>query len=219
MKAILGDFGGTVHRYKFFNAGRSDTGEAAGEPAGLSSPSGDTYNIAGIVPGADHPEQEVIVSGHYDFTDAAHAAAWDSSEGHAEVIRIAKLMTDYRRATGTRPAVTVKFMPWAAEESGTYGSQDYVTNYVATRLDAPAFGGKRALTVSVTTTRAAKVTISVFRGAARRAVRKLTRSTTPNRLLKVRFAPRKLERGLYRIVIAAAGGGATQSATLYSTKY
>src|SRR5205085_1468654 len=80
---------------------------------------GDTTNNAGIVPGADHPEQEIIVSGHYDFTDAGPAAAWDSSEGHTEVIRIAKIMTDYWRATGTRPAVTVKFMPWSAEESGT----------------------------------------------------------------------------------------------------
>jgi hypothetical protein len=126
MKEILKDFGGTVHRYQFENPGRSDTGGAAGEPGGLSSPGGTTFNIAGIVPGADHPEQEVIVSGHWDFTDAAPAAAWDSSEGHAEVIRIAKIMTDYWRATGTRPAVTVKFMPWAAEESGTYGSLDYV---------------------------------------------------------------------------------------------
>ena len=133
MKEILKDFGGTVHRYEFENPGRSDVEGAAGEPGGLSSPGGQTFNIAGIVPGADHPEQEVIVSGHWDFTDAAHAAAWDSSEGHAEVMRMAKIMTDYWRATGTRPAVTVKFMPWAAEESGTYGSLDYVENYVAGR--------------------------------------------------------------------------------------
>jgi hypothetical protein len=136
MKDILKDFGGVVHRYKFTNPGRTDVGFATGEPAGLSSVGGDTYNIAGVVPGADHPEQEVIVSGHWDFTDAAHAAAWDSSEGHAEVIRIAKLMTDYWRATNTRPAVTVRFMPWAAEESGSYGSQDYATNYVANEKDA-----------------------------------------------------------------------------------
>jgi Zn-dependent M28 family amino/carboxypeptidase len=130
MNALLKDFGGTVHRYEFENPGRSDTGGAAGEPGGLSSPGGKTFNIAGVVPGADHPEQEIIVSGHWDFTDAAHAAAWDSSEGHAEVIRMAKIMTDYWRATGTRPSATVKFMPWAAEESGTYGSLDYVQRHI-----------------------------------------------------------------------------------------
>ena len=143
MKSILKDFGGTVHRYHFVNPGRADspTEGTTYEPAGLSSPGGDTYNIAGIVPGADHPDQEIIVSGHYDFTDAAPNAAWDSSEGHAEVIRIAKLMTDYWRKTGTRPAVTVKFMPWAAEESGTYGSQDYVNNYIADEDDANRIRG------------------------------------------------------------------------------
>ena len=130
MKAILGDFGVVVRRYEFENPGRSDVGGAAGEPGGLSSPGGRSYNIAGIVPGADSPNEEVIVSGHYDFTDAAHAAAWDSSEGHAEVIRMAKIMADYWRATGTRPSATVKFMPWAAEESGTFGSEDYVNNHV-----------------------------------------------------------------------------------------
>jgi hypothetical protein len=130
MNELLKDFGGTVHRYEFVNPGRSDVDGAAGEPGGLSSPGGVTYNIAGVVPGADNPEEEVIVSGHWDFTDAAHAAAWDSQEGHAEVIRIAKIMTDYWRATGTRPSATVKFMPWAAEESGTYGSQDYVERHI-----------------------------------------------------------------------------------------
>ena len=130
MRDMLKDFGGTVHRYEFENPGRSDTGGAAGEPGGLSSPGGKTFNIAGVIAGADHPEQEIIVSGHWDFTDAAHAAAWDSSEGHAEVIRMAKIMTDYWRATGTRPSATVKFMPWAAEESGTFGSLDYVTRHI-----------------------------------------------------------------------------------------
>jgi peptidase M28-like protein/PKD domain-containing protein len=139
MKAILKDFGGTVHRYKFDNPGSG--GAPIGLPAGLSSQPGVAYNIAGVVPGADHPEEEIIVSGHYDFTDAAPAAAWDSSEGHAEVIRIAKIMTDYWRATGTRPSATVRFMPWAAEESGTYGSKDYVTNYVADEKDAQRIRG------------------------------------------------------------------------------
>jgi PKD repeat protein len=128
MKDMLKDFGGTVHRYEFFNPGSGGT--PVGAPAGLSTPEGITYNIAAVVPGADHPEQEVIVSGHWDFTDAAPAAAWDSSEGHAEVMRMAKIMTDYWRATGTRPSATVKFAPWGAEESGTYGSRDYVERHI-----------------------------------------------------------------------------------------
>jgi hypothetical protein len=130
MRELLKDVGGTVHRYEFTNPGRSDTGGNAPEPGGLSSPGGQTFNIAGIVPGADNPGEEVIVSGHWDFTDAAPAAAWDSAEGHTEVIRAAKIMVDYWKRTGTRPSATVKFMPWAAEESGTYGSADYVAKHI-----------------------------------------------------------------------------------------
>jgi hypothetical protein len=130
MKEMLKDFGVVVHRYQFENPGSGGT--PVGAPAGLSTPAGTTYNIGAVIPGSDHPEQEIIVSGHWDFTDAAPAAAWDSSEGHAEVMRMAKIMSDYWRATGTRPSATVKFMPWGAEESGTYGSLDYATRHIVT---------------------------------------------------------------------------------------
>jgi PKD repeat protein len=118
MKDILGDFGVTLHRYEFDNPGSSNT------------QSGKAYNPAAVVPGAEHPDETVLVSGHFDQTNDGPASAWDSAEGHAQVIRVAKLMADYWKATGTRPAVTVKFVPWDAEESGTLGSLDYATNNV-----------------------------------------------------------------------------------------
>lgn len=124
MEEILGDFGVTVRRYEFESPGSGSRGlflDAAG---------GRAFNISATVPGADHPEESVLVSGHYDFTDSGPAAAWDSSEGHASVIRIAKIMADYWRATGTRPSATVKFIPWDSEESGTFGSLDYVQNNI-----------------------------------------------------------------------------------------
>ena len=87
------------------------------------------------------------------------------------------------------------------------------------RLDTPAFGGKRSVTASVTTTKAAKVTVSVFRGKGKKAARKVTKTTSPNRLLKVKVTPKKLKRGEYRIVISATADGKTQSTTLYAVKY
>ena len=126
MKEILGDFGVVVHRYPFISPGRG----TPGEPAGGSAAGGQAYNISATVPGAEHPEQSVLVSGHYDFTDSGPAAAWDSSEGHATVVRIAAIMADYWRKTGTRPSATVKFIPWDSEESGTFGSIDYVQNNI-----------------------------------------------------------------------------------------
>ena len=118
MRDILGDFGVTFHRYRFENPGSSNT------------QSGAAYNPAAIVPGATHPEETVIIGAHYDQTNDGPASAWDSQEGHAQVIRVAKLMADYWRSTGSRPAVTVKFIPWDGEESGTLGSADYADNNI-----------------------------------------------------------------------------------------
>ncbi|MDQ3435054.1 MAG: M28 family peptidase, partial [Actinomycetota bacterium] len=118
MKEILGPFGVTVKRYKFSSPGSGNT------------KSGDSYNVAAVVPGADHPEDTVIVSGHYDQTTEGPASSWDSAEGHAQVIRMAKIMADYWRATGTRPSATIKFAPWDQEESGLLGSTDYVENNI-----------------------------------------------------------------------------------------
>ncbi|MDP9403877.1 MAG: M28 family peptidase [Actinomycetota bacterium] len=118
MRDILGEFGVAIHRYRFFNPGSDNT------------QSGVAINTAAVVPGFDHPDETVIVSGHFDQTNDGPASAWDSAEGHAQVIRIAKIMADYWRATGTRPSATVKFVPWDAEESGTLGSADYVSHNV-----------------------------------------------------------------------------------------
>lgn len=121
MRPLVKPLGGAVRGYKFFSEGN-------GIPDGgaLSSPPGDTFNLQATIPGSVHPEQMVIVSGHYDQTDSGPASAWDSAEGHATVIRIAKIMMDYWRKTGTRPAVSVKFSAWAAEEAGTFGSQAFI---------------------------------------------------------------------------------------------
>jgi PKD repeat protein len=118
MQHILGPFGVTIKRYGFQSPGSSNTR------------SGRSANIAAVVPGADHPDQTVLVSGHYDQTTEGPASAWDSAEGHAEVIRMAKIMADYWRRTGTRPSATIKFIPWDQEESGLLGSQDYVSNNI-----------------------------------------------------------------------------------------
>ncbi|MGH9195817.1 MAG: M28 family peptidase, partial [Acidimicrobiia bacterium] len=124
MASVVAPFGGAVHAYRFENVG----GEIP--PYVFATPSGDAYNLQAIIPGAVHPEEMVIVSGHYDQTDSGPGSAWDSAEGHATVFRIAKLMTDYWRKTGTQPAVSVKFTAWAGEESGTNGSQAYIRDNV-----------------------------------------------------------------------------------------
>ncbi|MEA2517461.1 MAG: carboxypeptidase [Actinomycetota bacterium] len=121
MGPLVKPFGGVVHSYKFHSAG---SGTPDGAP--LNSPEGDTYNLQAIIPGDTHPEQMVVVSGHYDQTDSGPASAWDSAEGHATVFRIAKIMTDYWKKTGTRPDASVKFTAWSAEEAGSFGSEAFI---------------------------------------------------------------------------------------------
>ncbi|HUR50078.1 MAG TPA: M28 family peptidase, partial [Acidimicrobiales bacterium] len=118
MRDILGDFGVTIRRYEFENPGGDDT------------LAGRAINVAAVVPGADHPDETIIIGAHYDQTTGGPASTWDSAEGHAQVIRVAKIMADYWRATGTRPSATVKFIPWDGEETGTLGSLDYAQNNV-----------------------------------------------------------------------------------------
>ena len=131
MQDILGDFGVTFRRYEFNNPTDTEAGNAFGPPLLSSNTQGGrSVNPAAIVPGAEHPDETIVIGAHYDKTNDAPAAAWDSQEGHAQVIRVAKLMADYWRKTGTRPAATVKFIPWDAEESGTLGSADYAENVI-----------------------------------------------------------------------------------------
>jgi PKD repeat protein len=113
MRDILGDFGMTFRRYEFTHSG------------GTNTSGGTAINPAAVVPGVDHPEEEVVIGAHYDKTTEGPASTWDSQEGHAQMIRVAKIMADYWNATGTRPSATVKFIPWDGEESGTFGSADY----------------------------------------------------------------------------------------------
>ena len=112
MLEVLKDFNPTFHEYDFEHT------EGVGR------------NPAIVVAGADHPDEHIIIGSHYDQTTTGPASLWDSQEGHAEMIRVAKLMADYWKATGTRPSATVKFMPTDAEEDGSLGSKDYVSNTV-----------------------------------------------------------------------------------------
>ena len=112
MMEILKDFGPTYQEYEF------STAEGTGR------------NPAVIVAGADAPDEHIVIGSHYDQIPSAPGSFWDSQEGHAEMIRVAKLMADYWKATGTRPSATIKFVPMDAEEDGSLGSRDYVNNVI-----------------------------------------------------------------------------------------
>jgi hypothetical protein len=109
---ILKDFHPTFHEYEF------NTSQGTGRLPAVT------------VAGADHSDEHIVIGSHYDQTKTGPASLWDSQEGHAEMIRVAKLLADYWKSTGTRPSATVKFLPMDAEEDGSLGSKYYVQNIV-----------------------------------------------------------------------------------------
>jgi len=130
MMSILGKFGAFTKRYEFYNP--SDPTSDQFQPPLLASNTmgGRAINPAVIVPGTGESDESIVIGAHYDKTNDGPAAAWDSQEGHAQMIRVAKLMADYWDEKGARPTATVKFIPWDGEESGTLGSEDYANNVI-----------------------------------------------------------------------------------------
>lgn len=89
-------------------------------------------NVAGVLPGAEHPDETVIVSGHWDSYgigepdasgDAIVNGAVDNATAIASMIEIARVM-----AAGPRPARSVLFLALTAEESGLLGATWYAAN-------------------------------------------------------------------------------------------
>lgn len=81
-----------------------------------------TANVLGIIRGARYPEQMVIVGCHFD--------AWTFGAGdpHAGSIVLMEMARSFAAAAeqGMRPARTVVFANWAAEEFGIIGSTEWV---------------------------------------------------------------------------------------------
>ena len=120
----LADFGVTFRTHEFTSSGGG--GGLTGVGDNFDTNAGRAFNKFAIVPGADHPEDFVLIGSHYDGVDGSPYAAWDSTSGSGTMLRTAKLLADYWKATGTRPSKTVIFAAWDAEEAGGQGSKLYV---------------------------------------------------------------------------------------------
>lgn len=81
-----------------------------------------TENVVGVLRGAEHPEQTVVVGCHHD---AWSFGAGDPNAGTIVVLELARL---FARAAevGLRPDRTLVFAHWAAEEFGILGSVEWV---------------------------------------------------------------------------------------------
>jgi N-acetylated-alpha-linked acidic dipeptidase len=81
-----------------------------------------TFNVIGTLKGARHPEQLVVVGSHHD---AWGFGAGDPAAGTILVLEAARCFAEAARA-GQRPARSIAFAAWAAEEYGIMGSTEWV---------------------------------------------------------------------------------------------
>ncbi len=81
-------------------------------------------NVIATIPGSLYPEREIIIGGHLDsyssIPDAAPGAD-DNASGLSAAIEMARVL----KLANYSPAVTLRFIGFAAEEAGLLGAYDY----------------------------------------------------------------------------------------------
>lgn len=82
-------------------------------------------NVIGVLEGKN-PNRCIVVGAHYDHVGQTNGFIYngsdDNASGTAGIISIARAMI----ATGQKPAVSIVFCAWTAEEKGLLGSKYYV---------------------------------------------------------------------------------------------
>src|SRR5262249_55675891 len=79
------------------------------------------YNTVAEIRGTERPNEVVILGAHLDSWDVATGGT-DNGAGAIAVLEAARIL----KATGVRPKRTIRFVLFAGEEQGLFGSQEYV---------------------------------------------------------------------------------------------
>ena len=90
-------------------------------------------NVVAELPGSEHPEQVVIVSGHLDSWDLGTGAT-DDGAGVAQAMGVMAVLHDL----GLRPRRTIRCIAWMNEENGAAGGAAYARDEKASIADTVA---------------------------------------------------------------------------------
>ena len=82
------------------------------------------HNVVAWIPGTTHPDEFVILGGHFDSYDSSTGAVDDGS-GFTPGMEALRLI----QAAGGRPKRTVMMILFAAEENGILGSQEWLKRH------------------------------------------------------------------------------------------
>ncbi len=84
------------------------------------------YNTVGEIPGAEKPDEFVVLGAHLDSWDLGTGAT-DDGTGVAAVLEAARAL----KALGVQPRRTIRFILFGGEEQGLHGSRAYVKAHEA----------------------------------------------------------------------------------------
>ncbi len=79
------------------------------------------FNVIAEIPGAEKPDEFVIIGGHIDSWDGATGTT-DNGTGTATTLEAARLLAK----AGAKPKRTIRFMLWSGEEQGLLGSRAFM---------------------------------------------------------------------------------------------
>jgi hypothetical protein len=85
-----------------------------------SLPDVDSFNVIGDLPGAQKPDELVLISGHLDSWDLATGAI-DDGAGVAAALGVAHALKELK----LRPKRTLRVVAWMSEEPGVIGGRAY----------------------------------------------------------------------------------------------
>jgi hypothetical protein len=84
------------------------------------------YNVIAEIPGTDKKlkEQLVMIGGHLDSWQGSTGAT-DNAAGSAVMLEVMRIL----KTVGVKPRRTIRIALWGGEETGLYGSKNYVKNH------------------------------------------------------------------------------------------
>lgn len=83
-----------------------------------------TANVIGLIEGSSKPDELIVVGAHHDHLGGGFLGANDNASGVVGLLAVAQAVAQRE----TKPARTIVFVTFGAEEQGLVGSQHFVAN-------------------------------------------------------------------------------------------
>lgn len=107
------------------------------------------FNVVGEIRGATKPNEIVIIGGHFDSFHSATGAS-DNGGACSSALEAMRLL----KASGAKPARTIRVCLWNGEEQGLIGSRLYVAKHFGGVRGVPASGNPRGEVTPLTSAHA-----------------------------------------------------------------